>query len=807
MREVREGSGTRAAASLAAAPAPRPRLGLALAGGGFRASFFHLGVLRRMAELDLLRQVEVLSTVSGGSIVGALYVILLKRRLDRSATLTRDDFIAIVRDVQCVLVRGVQKNLRTRLLMNPFGILRVMLTHHSLGKRMARLYERHLYREAVDLLGPIPGAPAGGSPRRIARPGFWPLRSLRFFPGDRTVSEGLEAYNAAAASAGGVCLPNLILNATSLNSGRPFRLSSVEIGDPLLGAFRYDEIETELRPRKWLIDETGTGSAAASLAVYARKVAERGGAALSAAQQAVILSGFVLWQTRDVAGAGFELGPLFDAELGLLRKAKICAWYLTRGVEQNVDGGLPPTTHRSRLWAAIDAIDEAHSENYQRLIRAKPALGAVFLDAILQIYYFRTAERMAWDLKEDWEEISVADAVGASACFPPVFPPFIVGGLYDDRYIRRLGLSDGGVCDNVGITTLLEEECTRIVASDTGGLFEPARASAAGRIRMGGRIIGVLMDLVARLQRADIKERRQVARAVTGAQPAAPPASPDYLARLQQLYDLEALAFFHIASPSLCGARPAEAAARLRTDLDAFGDVEIAALFEAGYRRADEYLRAYIPLPDPRLDLPSAPPVATPGRADAERILAVGRYRFFRALPLGAAVSWVFTLVLAAGLIALALHHDPASGAAGAAAFIRWSLGLEDILLFGLPGQLALAIDWPWARAGLTAAGLAAVLAWLTIAPGRRGRPFAETRPRLATGLKRGRAIIGNLLWLAGLLPACLAVAGTVVAWASHWFYALPFLRATRDEGVREALSDTPASAPTSGKMTRVPDL
>src|SRR5690606_22230482 len=57
---------------------PRVKLGLALAGGGFRASLFHVGVLRRLAELDLLRRVEVLSTVSGGSIVGALYVLHLK---------------------------------------------------------------------------------------------------------------------------------------------------------------------------------------------------------------------------------------------------------------------------------------------------------------------------------------------------------------------------------------------------------------------------------------------------------------------------------------------------------------------------------------------------------------------------------------------------------------------------------------------------------------------------------------------------------------------------------------------------------
>lgn len=51
------------------------KLGLALSGGGFRASFFHLGVLARLAEEGLLRQVEVISTVSGGSIIGAAYYV------------------------------------------------------------------------------------------------------------------------------------------------------------------------------------------------------------------------------------------------------------------------------------------------------------------------------------------------------------------------------------------------------------------------------------------------------------------------------------------------------------------------------------------------------------------------------------------------------------------------------------------------------------------------------------------------------------------------------------------------------------
>lgn len=49
----------------------QPRIALALSGGGFRASIFHLGVLRRLAEGGLLGSVDTISTVSGGSIIGA----------------------------------------------------------------------------------------------------------------------------------------------------------------------------------------------------------------------------------------------------------------------------------------------------------------------------------------------------------------------------------------------------------------------------------------------------------------------------------------------------------------------------------------------------------------------------------------------------------------------------------------------------------------------------------------------------------------------------------------------------------------
>lgn len=47
-------------------------IGLTLSGGGFRATIFHLGVLARLADENRLEEVTVLSTVSGGSLCGAL---------------------------------------------------------------------------------------------------------------------------------------------------------------------------------------------------------------------------------------------------------------------------------------------------------------------------------------------------------------------------------------------------------------------------------------------------------------------------------------------------------------------------------------------------------------------------------------------------------------------------------------------------------------------------------------------------------------------------------------------------------------
>lgn len=49
------------------------KIGLALSGGGYRAAAYHLGTLRKLNELGILDKVDVISAVSGGSILAASY--------------------------------------------------------------------------------------------------------------------------------------------------------------------------------------------------------------------------------------------------------------------------------------------------------------------------------------------------------------------------------------------------------------------------------------------------------------------------------------------------------------------------------------------------------------------------------------------------------------------------------------------------------------------------------------------------------------------------------------------------------------
>ncbi|MBZ5522819.1 MAG: patatin-like phospholipase family protein [Acidobacteriia bacterium] len=202
----------------------RGRVGLALSGGGFRASLFHLGVLARLAEADVLRSVEVLSTVSGGSIVGAHYYLKVRQKLNSKpdSQIGRIDYIEIVQEVIDEFMAGISRNLRTRALTNLIANLKmIVLQTYSTSHRMGELYEKHLYSRVNDDHPP-------GQPRRMAE--------LVIAPVVRQDGVAVERDNAfkpkfsnwiRAAKA-----PVLLLNTTSLNSGHSWHFTATWMGEP-----------------------------------------------------------------------------------------------------------------------------------------------------------------------------------------------------------------------------------------------------------------------------------------------------------------------------------------------------------------------------------------------------------------------------------------------------------------------------------------------------------------------------------------------------------------------------------------------
>ena len=192
------------------------KVGLALSGGGFRASLFHVGVLAKLAELDMLRHVEVLSCVSGGSIIGAYYYLEVRRLLQAKPDddITRQDYIDIVKRIEVEFVDGIQKNIRMRLISNLAGNIRIALNGHcTRTERAGRLYEEKLYSKIT------------GSTDEI-----W-LNELKIFPKGEVDGFHPIYHNWRRRAK----VPILLLNATTLNTGHSWQFNTSWMGEPPAG--------------------------------------------------------------------------------------------------------------------------------------------------------------------------------------------------------------------------------------------------------------------------------------------------------------------------------------------------------------------------------------------------------------------------------------------------------------------------------------------------------------------------------------------------------------------------------------------
>jgi predicted acylesterase/phospholipase RssA len=190
------------------------KVGLALSGGGFRASLFHIGVLARLAERDVLRHVEVLSCVSGGSILGAFYYLKLRLLLQSKpdGQIGPQDYVDLVRELADEFLDGVRKDLRGRLgsdFSDNWKMLRS--SEYSRTNRVGELLDELLFSK-------IPHDTPGNQ---------WRMTDLFVQPpGRQGFSPRYENWRRGAK------VPILVINATSLNTGHNWQFTASWMGEP-----------------------------------------------------------------------------------------------------------------------------------------------------------------------------------------------------------------------------------------------------------------------------------------------------------------------------------------------------------------------------------------------------------------------------------------------------------------------------------------------------------------------------------------------------------------------------------------------
>jgi predicted acylesterase/phospholipase RssA len=210
--------------------AVRGKIGLALSGGGFRASFYHIGVLAKLAELDMLRHVEYLSCVSGGSIVGAHFYLEVRKLLEQKpdGAITRQDYIDIVHRIEKDFYDGVSRNIRTRIAAEWLTNLKmIFVPGYSRTRRAGELYEREIYSRIRD--------GDGNKPR-------W-LDKLKVQPEGEEGEFSPKDHNWRRAAK----VPILVLNATTLNTGHNWQFSATWMGEPPAGITAEIDANSRLR--------------------------------------------------------------------------------------------------------------------------------------------------------------------------------------------------------------------------------------------------------------------------------------------------------------------------------------------------------------------------------------------------------------------------------------------------------------------------------------------------------------------------------------------------------------------------------
>jgi len=550
----------------------RDRLGLCLSGGGFRAAFFHLGVLYRLADLDILRRVEVISCVSGGAIIGAAYQLLLRRKIEDAVEaddetheyirLSREDYLAIVRELRNRLAYLTTRHLLARLFVSPTTLLRIALPGYTLSDALTALVDKHLFQKL---------APAGRT-LKLADLAIEPARLGIYDPNAPEIREDPASYNRRVLSSfpQAAAATRLILNATSLNSGSRFWFASDEVGEWRLGYIHADDA-----------DELQTS--------YSRK-------------------GIATSVPGDIADDAKRHGILLDrlrgipmGQLRLIRRAAKALLKLDENARWKYIDGRTKAEHEFVLVGELAIATHNYRDTVEAWLQQLcPSRAIRLYEYIDSMYIWRCVVNMSPTAGEDLEKWSVAKAVVASANFPPVFPPLRVREFYRNYRVEMLGLTDGGVYDNLGTMGVLNEHCNYVIVSDAGRKSRVKKQIKPGRWQYLFRITSILGDKGDSAAGVRLLELHDATAAVSRASGEENPGVQREIAGR----DLHGLGMFrmdssmvkeHVKASGLeeVGQHFTEMLTRIRTNLDVFNVVEQQILMRHGAAVLDLYYKRW----------------------------------------------------------------------------------------------------------------------------------------------------------------------------------------------------------------------
>ncbi len=230
---------------------------LALSGGGFRASLFHIGALMKLSETGLLQRATTISTVSGGSIIGVLYYLHLKYLLETKEKVTKEDVVEVVKNVKEEFRKVVNKN---NIVMMPitkkfFNLCEASIKpDYTRTNVLSKIYEEEIY-------GNIWKKIVNYWKNQKNRSEEWYnveeddkpyLYRLKIYPKAVFKNEAQsfsefnfqKDYNDLDFP---VKIPDLIINATNLNTGNLWRFSATKFGEYLsiTDIFSTKELKTK----------------------------------------------------------------------------------------------------------------------------------------------------------------------------------------------------------------------------------------------------------------------------------------------------------------------------------------------------------------------------------------------------------------------------------------------------------------------------------------------------------------------------------------------------------------------------------